>query len=415
MRYALVDSRNIPALKAFQEVAKVDQTLIENFVHSLGIDYGDNLYESASIGGFDGVSPIELSAAYGAFARGGYYIEPYSVNKIVITEKDEVIENKYTMNKVMSAETAYLITDMLISAGDDNVGGFKINNTELAAKTGTTSIDADSAAALGLPSSAIMDSWMVTYNTDYVTSTWVGYDKLSKEHYMTSSNIYKVRAAISSAVGTRLYQANKKFTVPDGIVSVTIEKDTFPLQLPSANTPSYMRVTELFKEGTEPTDVSVRYKSLSNVSNAKYQVNGDNITFTWDEIATPDAINPSYLTNYFNSGYGKNATKYYEQRLTYNNAYIGSLTYDIYVVKDGITSLLGSSTSGSYTVNLSLLDGYKNIIIKSSYSIFAEADSPGTNLKVEYKVTHPEEDDFVMGNDDKEDKPSTSNPSTSLD
>ena len=38
--------------------------------------------ESHSIGGFDGVNPLEMSAAYAAFARGGTYIEPYSFTKI---------------------------------------------------------------------------------------------------------------------------------------------------------------------------------------------------------------------------------------------------------------------------------------------------------------------------------------------
>ena len=93
MRTALIESRNIPALKAFQEVYAEDPDYISDFVHSLGIDYGDNLYESASIGGLaKGISPIEMSAAYAAFGRGGYYIEPYSFTKATLTETGEVFE-----------------------------------------------------------------------------------------------------------------------------------------------------------------------------------------------------------------------------------------------------------------------------------------------------------------------------------
>ena len=29
------------------------------------------------------VSPLDMAAAYGTFARGGYYIEPYTFTKIV--------------------------------------------------------------------------------------------------------------------------------------------------------------------------------------------------------------------------------------------------------------------------------------------------------------------------------------------
>ena len=46
MRVALGRSRNIPALQAFQSV---DKNKITSFVKSLGIDYGDELYESYSI------------------------------------------------------------------------------------------------------------------------------------------------------------------------------------------------------------------------------------------------------------------------------------------------------------------------------------------------------------------------------
>ena len=91
MRKALSESRNIPALQAFQQV---DKTKISEFVHSLGINYGDTLYESYSIGSFDGVTALELSAAYAAFGRGGYYIKPYSYTELTLNNSNETIENK---------------------------------------------------------------------------------------------------------------------------------------------------------------------------------------------------------------------------------------------------------------------------------------------------------------------------------
>ena len=72
MRFALKDSRNIPALRVFKEVYKLNPDIIKDFVHSVGIDYGNDLFEASAIGGFDGVSPLQLSAAYASFGRGGY-------------------------------------------------------------------------------------------------------------------------------------------------------------------------------------------------------------------------------------------------------------------------------------------------------------------------------------------------------
>src|SRR5574344_1353011 len=103
IKEALAQSRNIPALKAFQSV---DKAKIADYVHSFGIDYGDNLYESYSIGGFNGVSPLALSAAYGAYARGGYYIDPYSYTKIIYRASNEEYTKNIKKTKVCSEQTA---------------------------------------------------------------------------------------------------------------------------------------------------------------------------------------------------------------------------------------------------------------------------------------------------------------------
>jgi len=97
LRGALKDSRNIPALKAFQQV---DQTNMREFVTGLGIepeicaygyiynfddkkchnenDYSDTqeptgIHEAHAIGAFTGVSPLIMAGAYAAFSNGGTY------------------------------------------------------------------------------------------------------------------------------------------------------------------------------------------------------------------------------------------------------------------------------------------------------------------------------------------------------
>ena len=75
MEQCLVRSRNTCALQAFK---KISNSKVNKFVTSLGItpEYlGNNNYinEAHSIGGFTGVSPVELASAYSAFGNGGYY------------------------------------------------------------------------------------------------------------------------------------------------------------------------------------------------------------------------------------------------------------------------------------------------------------------------------------------------------
>ena len=85
MRYALSDSRNVPAVQAFQSV---DNLKIKEFVTRLGIkpevDANGYLHEAHALGAFNGASPLQMAGAYAAFSNGGTYHEPYSVNKIIL-------------------------------------------------------------------------------------------------------------------------------------------------------------------------------------------------------------------------------------------------------------------------------------------------------------------------------------------
>ena len=384
MRTALIESRNIPALKAFQAVYKENPDYIIDFVHSLGINYGADLYESASIGGFEGISPIQMSAAYAAFGRGGYYIEPYSYTKLEIIETGEIIEYKYEKEKVMSEETAYMITDMLVSAAENGVGGVSVSGTDIAAKSGTSNVDRSWAEQNGIPTSATRDSWNVTYSPEYSIALWLGYDKTTKEDYLTVSVGNKARKAIMKTVGSKVYSKNKTFSKPSGVIEVEIEKETIPLQLASEYTPDNLRSVELFKEGTEPTEVSTRFAKLDAPTNGKYTFNGTTVNLTWTGIKTPKAIDTSNLQTYFNTYFDKHASRYYEQRLNYNNSYIGKLGYQIFKKEsNGNLTFIGSTENTNYSFNINPTDsGTVTYVVKSTYTLFTSNMSDGLEIKV---------------------------------
>ena len=413
MRTALIESRNIPALKAFQAVYAENPDYISDFAHGLGIDYGSTLYESMSIGGFEGISPIEMSAAYATFGRGGYYIEPYSFTKATIVESGEVYEYKYEKERVMSEETAYLITDILVSAAENGVGGVSVSGTTIAAKSGTSNVDRDAAEAAGIPTSATRDAWNVTYSPEYAIALWVGYDRTTAENYLTVSVGNRVRAGVMKAVGSRVYSENQKFTVPSGIVTVEIEKETFPTQLASEYTPDNLRSTEVFKEGTEPTDTSTRFSKLEAPTNGDYSYDGTTLKLSWSAIKTPDAINTDYLQNYFNTYYDNHASKYYEQRLSYNNSYIGTLGYQIYKQETNSTlTYIGRTDSTNYTLTPTD-SGNVTYIIKSAYSIFTTNMSDGLEIKVNLGMDSNIDDIIDSDDEDKKD-PEESRPNTGL-
>lgn len=375
MRDALVDSRNIPALQAFQQTTIEQKT---EFAHNLGIDFGENLYESASIGGFDpGASPLEMSAAYAAFGRGGYFIEPYSFTKIVYLENEKSYDYKYTKTRVMSEETAYMITDMLVDGGASGVGGsIHVSGTDVAAKGGTTTIDEAQAKALKISTAATPAHWNNVYTPDYSISIWIGYDNL-REGYLTNGTGGPIRRKVMAALANKILKKNSRFTKPSSVVSATYEFGTYPLQLASQNTPSDLKKTELFKEGTEPTTVSNRFDTLSAPTNGNSLVNGASITLTWNGIPTPDAIDKNKLQAYFNENYKVAAEKYYDERISYNKRHVGDLGYQVYLQnEDGTLISLGYTDQTSYTYVASSASNY-TFVIKSAYSIFKDNMSNG--------------------------------------
>lgn len=256
LEQCLVKSRNTCALQAFQ---KLSNSKIDKFVTSLGItpEYlGNSNYinEAHSIGGFTGVSPVQLAAAYAAFGNGGYFTEPHSVNKIVYKNgsDDDVATFDYPKNRVMKDTTAYMISYMLQKVTTYRI---KVKGTEVATKTGTSSYDSARLKALGLSSKVIQDSWTATFSPDYSVAIWYGYDKLTKKTYNTSSHAWSERNKIQAEIINNIMEENSKFERPSGIVASKVVVGTNPPRLPNSSTPSSKVQTHLFIKGTQPTKV----------------------------------------------------------------------------------------------------------------------------------------------------------------
>ena len=256
LEQCLVKSRNTCALQAFQ---KLSNSKIDQFVTSLGItpEYLGNSHfinEAHSIGGFTGVSPVQLAAAYAAFGNGGYFTEPHSVNKIIYkNDNEDVVEFNYQKNRVMKDTTAYMISYMLQKVTTRRI---KVKGTEISTKTGTSSYDSARLKSLGLSSNVIQDSWTATFSPDYSVAIWYGYDELTKKTYNTSSHAWSERNKIQAEIINNIMEENSKFERPSGIVASKVVVGTNPPKLPNASTPSSKIQIHLFIKGTQPTTVA---------------------------------------------------------------------------------------------------------------------------------------------------------------
>jgi len=188
-----------------------------------------------------GVYPLEIAAAYGAFANKGIYTTPYAIIRIEDQDGNVLWQNKIQQKRVMSEEVAYLITSMLQTVVKEGTGTrADIPGRAVAGKTGTTS-DAK-------------DAWFIGYTPEYVGAVWLGYDEPQRISGSAGggANAGPIWKLVMQTALEGL--PNSDFKRPDSIIEVPI--DTKSGLLPSPLTPPEYIKTELFIEGTEPTEIS---------------------------------------------------------------------------------------------------------------------------------------------------------------
>lgn len=281
MRKALSASRNIPALKAFQQV---DNSKIIDFVTSLGIEpeiSNGKIHEAHSIGAFTGVSPLQMSAAYAAFSNGGYYNEPYSVSKIVYRDTGKTKTHKSTKKQVMSDATAFMISSIL---QDVSITGGKPAN--VAAKTGTTNYDDATVSKYGLPSDAIRDSWVIGYTTKTVIGMWYGYDTIDSEYCLRNIPATIQKDKLFLALANAAFEKDKaEFKMPDSVVKLGIISGSNPPKVAGAGYTGSI-VYEYFKKGKEPSDTADSADTkLATPSGLKVSYSGNKVTITWNAVS----------------------------------------------------------------------------------------------------------------------------------
>ncbi|MDR1941844.1 MAG: transglycosylase domain-containing protein [Endomicrobium sp.] len=179
----------------------------------------------------------EMVAAYAAFGSGGVKTTPYVINKI--TDKDGKIleQNVPRQQEVLSAQTCYIMTNMLKSVVERGSGWYaKYLGRPCAGKTGTTN--------------DYGDAWFIGYTPQIAAGVWVGYDDRS-----ISMGEKSTGGAIACPIWTDFMKkalAGKPvvdFSQPDNIEWALIDPQTGLLGL--SKTPGVF--LEAFIKGTSPS------------------------------------------------------------------------------------------------------------------------------------------------------------------
>jgi len=188
--------------------------------------------------GTEQVNLLELTGAYCTFDNGGIRPDPYGIIRIE-DKNGKVLEDHSPSSTVeLTAQTAYLMTDLLRAVVTSGTGGRAQDlDRPAGGKTGTNQ--------------DLKDLWFIGFTPELVAGAWMGYDDFTSlgKHFTASSKVVPWWTAFmkKALAGTPVHN----FPVPEGIVFAKIDKQTGFLALPTCP-----KVTlAAFKKGTDPKDL----------------------------------------------------------------------------------------------------------------------------------------------------------------
>ena len=237
VRRALESSQNIPFVEMMEEVTpKRAISYLEN-MGITSLTEGDESLALALGGLENGVTPLEMAAAYATIANDGIYIEPTFYTNVTNKKGDEVLKVKQKSKRVFSSQVAYVMKELLKQPVEGEYGTAtycSISGIDVAAKTGTTDDN--------------YDKWLCGFTPYYTAVTWFGFDQNETIKYNNQNPAGIIWANVMRNVHSGFSRAT--FREPSWITTETICADTGML----AKTGCKDTYTEYFLCGTEPDE-----------------------------------------------------------------------------------------------------------------------------------------------------------------
>ena len=246
LRAAMTQSHNTSA--AYTLLTRVGVERSVDFLHRLGID--DGHIDATPFGlalGSSGITPLQMTVAYGVLANGGVYQEPISVLGISDSNGDVIWDGHQHQERrrVFSDSTAWMIVDMLKSVVSSGTGTTaKIKGQTVGGKTGTNS-----------DQKGVFFAGMTGY---YASALWIGHDNYKA--LSTKSTGSKAAAPLWQAYMKKIHANLPDKEILEGRASdyscVRVETCAVSGQLATdacRADSKYGTVTDYWREGTQPT------------------------------------------------------------------------------------------------------------------------------------------------------------------
>lgn len=273
VRKAIADSMNVCAVKTLTEITPQlgfdyllnfgFTTLVQNRTEKDGSVVSD-IQQPLALGGItDGITNLEITAAYATIANQGTYTRPVFYSKVVDSNGRILLDNTTpTTHTVLKSSTASLLTQGMTSVITEGTGKAcaLTDGMPVSGKTGTTS--------------SAYDLWFCGYTPYLTASIWTGYDenkKLGSDQAYHERLWSKIMSQIDQVKGYKI----KDFEMSDDVEEVTLCSSSGALAIEGVCPHTY---TEYFSKDTAPTNkCSYHYgtpKKTTNESSTEATTSG---------------------------------------------------------------------------------------------------------------------------------------------
>jgi penicillin-binding protein 1B len=233
LRYALAMSLNNATVKLAEEVG---YDKVADLAKNAGIA-SVKATPAMALGAYD-ATPLEMAAAYTAFANEGTRISPIFVNSVRNAKGDVLQDFTPDKRQIMDPRIAFVMTDMMQGVVNFGLGYSAVRGrgfqAPAAGKTGSSH-----------------DGWFAGYTSNLLCIVWVGYDDYSDLHLSGAQTAAPIWTEfMKRAAALPQYSDMHIFTQPSGVVDVQLDKATNRLATPSCPE----TYTAAFVAGTEPRE-----------------------------------------------------------------------------------------------------------------------------------------------------------------
>ena len=259
VKKAIADSMNICAVKTLTEITPQlgydylcnfgFTTLVDNRVEKDGSVTSD-IQQALALGGItDGVTNLEMTAAYASIANLGTYTKPAFYSQVIDSNGRVILDRTRPQTRtVLKESTAALLTEALESVVTSGTGtACKLSDGMPAAgKTGTTSSE--------------YDLWFAGYTPYLTASIWTGYDENKS---LSGDQVFHERlwSKIMSRIDEVKNYKKKDFKRGKNVHSVEICDSSGKVAIKGVCPKTH---TEYYKSGSEPGKCNWHSSNYSN-------------------------------------------------------------------------------------------------------------------------------------------------------